>query len=205
MDGRRGPWEHEPGMAKNRRPQPRDEKQSALVEAAAALFLEHGYEKTSIGKIAQAAGVAPNTIYWYFEDKDALLVATADSYVQAALADYPAVMHLPLVEQMAWMVDRLRPFKALVSTIHERASQSPHVAEWHAWFHSAVEQLFEAQLPAPLDPITREADVTIVAFTLEGIVTHGVAPEASRAIYEALIERVLTAGAPAVPPGVTTR
>lgn len=189
-------------MPKNRRPQPRDEKRTELVEAAAALFLEHGYEKTSIGKIATAAGVAPNTIYWYFEDKDALLVATADSLLQSALTDYASVMGQPLVDQMAWLVDRLRPFKALISTIHQRASQSVHVAEWHTGFHAAVEQLFEVQLPAPLDPATREADVTIVAFTLEGIVTHDIAADASRAVYEILIERALTssrAGAKKVP------
>lgn len=178
-------------MPKNRRPQPRDEKRAELVSAAAALFVEHGFEKTSIGKIAQAAGVTPNTIYWYFTDKDALLVATADRLLQAALVDYASVMEQPLVDQMAWLVDRLRPFKDLVSTIHQRASQSEEVALWHTGFHAAVEQLFEAQLPAPLDPATREADMTIVAFTLEGIVTHEVDPETSRAVYEALVERAV--------------
>ncbi len=192
-------------MAKNRRPQPRDEKRAEIVEAAAELFLELGYEKTSIGKICQVAGVAPNTIYWYFEGKDALLVATADSFLQAALADYGEVMGRPLVDQMEWMVDRLRPFKGLVSTIHERASQSPHVAEWHASFHAAVEQLVEAQLPAPLDAATREADVTIVAFTLEGIVTHDVGAEASRGVYEALIQRVLASSGAGLAHDVTTR
>lgn len=180
-------------MPKNRRPQPRDEKRAELIAAAAALFAEHGYEKTSIGKIAQAAGVAPNTIYWYFEDKDALLVAAADGLLQVALADYASVADFSLVDQMAWLVDRLRPFKELVSTIHQRASQSEHVAEWHRGFHSTVEHLFEAQLPAPLDPATREADVTIVAFTLEGIVTHDIGAEASRAVYEALVERAVAA------------
>lgn len=189
-------------MPKNRRPQPRDEKRSALVAAAAALFVEHGYEKTSISKIAQAAGVAPNTIYWYFEDKDALLVATADGLLQEALSDYGAVMGHPLVDQIAWIVDRLRPLKGLVSTIHERSSQSAHVAEWHAGFHATVERLLETQLPAPLDTATREADVTIVAFTLEGIVTHDVDPGASRAVYEALIERILLSSGGAVPQDV---
>lgn len=180
-------------MPKNRRPQSRDEKRAELVAAAAALFLECGYERTTIGKIAQAAGVAPNTIYWYFEDKDALLVATADGFLQTALADYAEVVGRPLEEQLAWLVDRLRPFKELVSTIHQRAGQSEHVAEWHLGFHTAVERLFESQLPAPLDPATREADVTIIAFTLEGIVTHGVGQEASRAVYKALVERLALA------------
>ncbi len=194
-------------MPKNRRPQPRDEKRAELVEAAAALFLERGYEQTSVGRIAQAAGVAPNTIYWYFDDKDALLVATADAFLQTALADYAEVTERPLVDQMAWLVDRLRPFKELVSTIHERASQSEHVAAWHTEFHAVVERLFEAQLPAPLNPATREADVTIVAFTLEGLVTHDVGAEASRAVYEVLLERVLasTTGAGELRQGVTIR
>jgi AcrR family transcriptional regulator len=180
-------------MPKNRRPQPHDEKRAELVAAAAALFLTHGYDKTSIGKIAQAAGVAPNTIYWYFDDKDALLVATADGFLASALSDYASVMERSLVDQMAWLVDRLRPFKDLMSTIHQRASQSEHVATWHTDFHATVEQLFEAQLPAPLDPATREADVTIVAFTLEGIVTHDVGPQVSRAVYEALVDRAMAA------------
>lgn len=178
-------------MPKNRRPQPRGEKRAELVAAAAALFLELGYERTSIDKIARAAGVTPNTIYWYFEDKDALLVATADSFVQAALAEYEPVMGRPLVDQMAWLVDRLRPFKELMSTIHQRASQSDHVAAWHTAFHTAVEQLFESQLPAPLDPATRHTDMMIAAFTLEGIVTHDVDADAARRMYEALLERVL--------------
>ena len=34
-----------------------------IVEAAARLFLEHGYQATSIGRIAADAGVAVQTIY----------------------------------------------------------------------------------------------------------------------------------------------
>jgi AcrR family transcriptional regulator len=40
-----------------------EETQRAIVEAAAALFAEHGYHATSIGRIASAAGVAVQTIY----------------------------------------------------------------------------------------------------------------------------------------------
>jgi AcrR family transcriptional regulator len=40
-----------------------EQTQRAIVEAAAALFAEHGYHATSIGRIASAAGVAVQTIY----------------------------------------------------------------------------------------------------------------------------------------------
>ena len=41
-----------------------------IIAAARTLFIETGYEDTSISRLAAAAGVAPNTIYWYFKDKD---------------------------------------------------------------------------------------------------------------------------------------
>jgi AcrR family transcriptional regulator len=40
-----------------------EETQRVIVEAAARLFVEHGYHGTSIGKIAAEAGVAVQTIY----------------------------------------------------------------------------------------------------------------------------------------------
>jgi AcrR family transcriptional regulator len=40
-----------------------EETQQAIVEAAARLFLERGYHATSIGRIADEAGVAVQTIY----------------------------------------------------------------------------------------------------------------------------------------------
>jgi AcrR family transcriptional regulator len=40
-----------------------EETQRAIVEAAAELFLEHGYRATSVGRIAAKAGVVVQTIY----------------------------------------------------------------------------------------------------------------------------------------------
>ena len=61
-------------MARNKRLQDREEKQKEIMSAARTLFLNEGYEATSMSRIANIAGVAPNTIYWYFKDKDELLV-----------------------------------------------------------------------------------------------------------------------------------
>ena len=40
-----------------------EETQRVIVEAAGRLFVEHGYHRTSIGRIASEAGVAVQTIY----------------------------------------------------------------------------------------------------------------------------------------------
>ncbi|MFL6105324.1 MAG: TetR/AcrR family transcriptional regulator, partial [Marmoricola sp.] len=77
-------------MPRNRRPQDRDEKLAEIVSAASSLFSEAGFEQTSMARIAQAAGVTPNTIYWYVEDKDALLVAALDHLLGAGAEDFAA-------------------------------------------------------------------------------------------------------------------
>lgn len=59
--------------AKNaKRPRPR---QSQLLEAAEELFIEHGYDKTSVEMIAEAAGIARQTVYNQFGSKEGLFLA----------------------------------------------------------------------------------------------------------------------------------
>jgi AcrR family transcriptional regulator len=47
------------------------------MEAALAVFHEHGYEGTTIPAIAERAGVAQGTLYNYFPSKEKLLFACA--------------------------------------------------------------------------------------------------------------------------------
>lgn len=49
----------------------------AILDAAIALFQEHGYENFSLRQVAEAIGYTPTTIYLYFKDKDDLLFHTA--------------------------------------------------------------------------------------------------------------------------------
>jgi len=51
------------------------EMRDRIVEAATLMFLEDGYEKTSIRNIADKIEYSPATIYLYFKDKDELFFA----------------------------------------------------------------------------------------------------------------------------------
>ncbi len=53
----------------------KEEKRQALLDAAYALFLEHGAAKTSVSDITDRARVAKGTFYLYFQDKDAVMQA----------------------------------------------------------------------------------------------------------------------------------
>jgi AcrR family transcriptional regulator len=60
----------EPG----RREQNKQRTHEALIQAAAELFQEKGYEETTIRDIARAAGVGERTFFRYFPAKESLLL-----------------------------------------------------------------------------------------------------------------------------------
>jgi AcrR family transcriptional regulator len=53
------------------------ERKQQLVDCAAQLFAERGFEETRIKDIVDAAGVAKGLFYWYFENKEALFAEVA--------------------------------------------------------------------------------------------------------------------------------
>lgn len=55
---------------------PKDlEKRQALLDSAARLFLEQGFERTTVDAIAARAGVSKLTVYSHFDGKDGLFKA----------------------------------------------------------------------------------------------------------------------------------
>ena len=58
-----------PRLTERRQMQTRNE----ILDAALALFREHGFEATSVAQIAEAAGVSRRTVYRYYPVKDDLI------------------------------------------------------------------------------------------------------------------------------------
>jgi AcrR family transcriptional regulator len=59
----------------NRKERQKEELRTKILEAAKALFLERGFEETSIRNIAEKIEYSPTTIYLYFKDKDDIFYA----------------------------------------------------------------------------------------------------------------------------------
>jgi TetR/AcrR family transcriptional repressor of mexJK operon len=123
-------------------------KRRAVVEAATALFLQHGYPRTSMDQIATAAEVSKPTVYRFFADKEQLfteiVLGTLDQAGQpfrarlAALAgttqltgdlrqlarDYLATVIQPRVLQLRRLVIGGSPYLPEVArTYYERAPE----------------------------------------------------------------------------------
>jgi AcrR family transcriptional regulator len=58
-----------------------DDKRQRILEAARKRFRYYGVKKTAMQEIADDARVAVGTLYLYFKDKDDLLVACTEEYI----------------------------------------------------------------------------------------------------------------------------
>jgi AcrR family transcriptional regulator len=83
-----------PSLREQRRLRTRE----AIVDAAAALFVERGFDHVSVMEIAQRAGVVEKTVFNHFPVKEGL-VFEADPPIRAALLD--AVRRRPAGESVA--------------------------------------------------------------------------------------------------------
>jgi len=61
----------------------KQEKRTAVLDAATALFLEQGYDRTSLAQVAGQAGVSTATLFKRFPTKAALLQAIVQAFWEA--------------------------------------------------------------------------------------------------------------------------
>ena len=68
------------------------ERRKELVDAAARLFAEKGYESTSVRDILDAVNGAPGMFYYYFKSKQDVYVAVMEDFISERMDRKCAVM-----------------------------------------------------------------------------------------------------------------
>src|SRR5215469_2265881 len=97
---------------------PLSEAKARVVDAAAALFAEHGVGGTSLQMIADAIGVTKAAVYHQFKTKDEIVIAVAE----AELARLEAVLDAAQAEP-----DPAHAREALLSRIVDLAIERRHM------------------------------------------------------------------------------
>jgi AcrR family transcriptional regulator len=91
----------------------RDRTRAALLEAARAIVREEGYERTTLAKVAERAGMTTGAIYGNFRNRDELFVALGEAY-------WPPIA--PVVGPGATFAQAMRAFaRATLAAVDERA------------------------------------------------------------------------------------
>lgn len=90
-----------------------ERRKQELLRIAYHMFLERGYENTSIDEIIAKAGIAKGTYYYYFPSKEATLEAVIDMMIHEEVekAKENLAAPLPVPQKLASVIDSFRPAK----------------------------------------------------------------------------------------------
>jgi AcrR family transcriptional regulator len=89
-------------------------RREAILEVASQVFLEFGFERTSMSEIVKRIGGSKSTIYGYFPSKVALFLAVThaagEKHMDTALADFAAYKGGDLVPTLTRFSEKLLGF-----------------------------------------------------------------------------------------------
>ena len=159
-----------------------------LLEAAAQVFAEKGFQAASVDEIAGRAGFSKGALYWHFKSKDdlffALLEERVDGPLRTAVARFESApaeedMSPQADEVLAWLVEQQRDLVLIQAEYWALAVRDPRLraryvkrqAEFRRAYASAIEARLEHRGEPPLDLPAEE-----VATALIGAM-HGLALE----------------------------
>ena len=90
-----------------------EQRKQELLKLAYRMFIEKGYENTSIDEIVAKAGIAKGTYYYYFASKEATLEAVIEMMIEKESAVAKELLQAPLSihEKLVSVVNAFRPEK----------------------------------------------------------------------------------------------
>lgn len=117
-----------------------------ILRTAAQSFSEHGYHRSSVDDIVQAAGFARGTYYKYFDEKLDLLLVLADEYEDAAFERIEALTQVPVgPEGAAARRDWVRMFLefrgsylGVMRALIDQSPQHPDLDATRERFHQVI-------------------------------------------------------------------
>jgi AcrR family transcriptional regulator len=135
-----------------------DETRARILESALALFLERGYQETTMRAIAERAGVAVGNAYYYFESKEHLI----QSFYARTHVEHVAASR-DVLERATSFGDRLRGLMhAKIDTIEPYHQFAGVLFRTAADPHSPLHPLSPESAPV------RDQAISIFAEAIEG-------------------------------------
>lgn len=109
-----------------------DKNRTAILEAAADLFLQDGYDRTSLAQVARRAGVSKATLFKQFPTKaslfEATLLAVGDPSANATTVPPPGDLTAGLLE-LGWQYAELLTQPRTVDLMRLLIAEAPRFAE----------------------------------------------------------------------------
>jgi AcrR family transcriptional regulator len=126
-----------------------DEKRTAIIEAAATLFAEMGYERASMNELVKRLGGSKSTIYGYFPSKEVLFVAVVRAIATGHLSDATRELSADVDGRVALEATLMRfAERMLLVTLNDDRALAVYRMVVAEAGHSDVGQLFHESGPS---------------------------------------------------------
>ncbi|TDC70945.1 TetR/AcrR family transcriptional regulator [Actinomadura sp. GC306] len=123
-----------PGLSPRKIPRQERSRQTVerILEAATRVLSERGYDGASTNRIAKAAGLSNGSLYQYFPNKDAIVIAVLDRFADRLAdrlgAEIEATMGLPWQEAGRALLDvQIRLFEENADLLRIIVEQIPRL------------------------------------------------------------------------------
>ncbi len=127
------------------RNEPKEKRMQAIIEAAVEVFLEKGYDGTSMEAIAKRAGLTKGGLYHHFKGKDEILLYANDRFME------------PILEMMNKCRQNPSPTEGLREFIRNYIGHwDEHADEVAFGFLSMVKIISNSEMWAPMEAYSSE-------------------------------------------------
>jgi len=154
-------------------------RREQIVEAATRVFAQKGFRRATTREVAREAGISEGTIYNYFEDKDALLMAILErlneterrpeDFEEGMATDFEGFLRDYLSRRMSLIWENREVFRVVLSEMLVNA------------------ELRELYLRRVVEPTMRIAEENFRSRMEQGEVRHTDAPLATRSVAGAVL------------------
>ena len=105
-----------------------ERRKQELLQIAYRMFLQKGYEETSVDEIISQAGIAKGTYYYYFETKEQMLEEVIGMMIEQEMQAAEQILQtdLPVPQKIVGIITSLRPAPA-ESPIEEALKQPENI------------------------------------------------------------------------------
>jgi AcrR family transcriptional regulator len=183
-------------------------RREQIIEAATRIFAEKGFRHATTREVAREAGVSEGTIYNYFEDKDALLMAILDSlneterraedFEEGIATDFRGFFNEYLRRRMSFIWENREVFRVVLSEmlvnaklreLYLRQVVTPTMGIAEENFRSRMEQGEVRKTDAPLT--TRSVAGAVLGVLVLGLLGDEEIGSRSEEVPDALAELLI--------------
>lgn len=135
----------------------KEARRQEILQAAMVAFAEKGYDKTTMDDVVQASGLSKGTLYWHFENKQALFGALVSRMIEQMIGLFETAMKSAEGDDLS-PPDALRTlFTMTAETLEANPIWSAMTADFYlqAFYVADISSLFVKYYAAYMERIER--------------------------------------------------